>query len=160
VVRFIGIVAILCFALQAVALGKAGIGGNHHCVVAPIPDCEAAIWGGYVVLLDGAGRKLNLAGVLARFVPLFMWMSVVMSLHAPSLTMKRAGKKTISPGGWIYGALFLAIAGYSAMNMTSTAPARSAPAASAPGPSAATPAKGKVPPPPPARAKPASPKGQ
>ncbi len=117
-----GILSIGCFAGQAAAYSKSAFthGGKQVCVVIPFGECESIIANGWAVLIQGYGQQFNLEAVLATACPLLMFYFLVLSLHNPRFTMQRGeemGQRKISPGGWMYLLVFLAVVAVSALPM-------------------------------------------
>lgn len=118
--RWAWLVSIGCFAAQAAAYSRSALtaGKTQHCIVWPFGACETIVASGWAALLGGAGREYNLEAAIATFMPLFMVYTLVLSMHNPSFMMNKGEYRKISPGGWVYIALLLAIIGVSAMTLT------------------------------------------
>jgi hypothetical protein len=107
--RIAGVASIVCLVGQAAAYNNSLMTAGKatmQCTVHPFGQCETVMASGYAVLMQGAGASHNFEAAVATFVPLMMWLTLLLSAHSPRLTMKRDGKKTISPGGWMYLGLF------------------------------------------------------
>jgi len=118
--RLAGIVSIACLAAQAAAFSKSFLTAANpvHCVVWPFGQCETIMASGYVALMGGFGSEHNLEAAVATFVPLMMWLTLVLSSHNPRLTMKEGDARKISPGGWMYILLLLVVLAISGMTIT------------------------------------------
>ena len=116
----IGLLAIACFALQAVAISKASMAGITpvHCVVWPLGECGPVLASGYGHILGAQARKLNLDDVFALLVPLTMFYGIILSLHSPPFWMLRKGKRRLSPGAWGYITAYAVILALSFSRLT------------------------------------------
>ncbi|MCA9620596.1 MAG: hypothetical protein KC731_16350 [Myxococcales bacterium] len=112
-IRYVGLLGIGCFVLQILAYRASPSAGSsmQQCALLPFGECESALGQGYATMLSGTlPPGLGWGVATATFVGLFMYLTLLLSLHAPSLT--RRGRP--SPVGWLYLALFAGILGYSA----------------------------------------------
>jgi hypothetical protein len=117
--RFAGIVSIACLVGQAAAYSNSPFKASDsmQCTVHPFGACETVMGAGYAALMGNYGTEYNLEAAIATFMPLMMWLTLILSAHAPKFTMRRGGKRSISPGGWMYMVLFLIVLAVSGMTI-------------------------------------------
>ena len=124
--RSAGMIAFLCAGLQGYAYMKSSLttGDPIYCIASPFGACETIMASGYAAVLGGAGAEFHLAAALATFIPMTMWLTVVISGHNPMMMMRRDGRRKIAPAGWLYLALFAGILVMTGMVMKQTPPAQ------------------------------------
>jgi hypothetical protein len=105
-----GLLSLVCFVLQIVALQKAR--APTHCVVWPFGECEPPMMLGYANLLGP--QAMRWAPGIVVLVPLMMWLAFALSSHGAKITALRDGKQRLTGEGIFYLVLFVAVVGYSA----------------------------------------------
>lgn len=119
------LLAIACFALQAVVYGKSSGGGGQtvHCVVWPFGDCAPTMAAGYRALIGGPVAGYQIGAALGLLVPALMVWAFVFSSHGPKLVLERAGRRVASRAALVYLLTLVAIVGLCALRLERAAAA-------------------------------------
>ena len=109
--RSAGLIAFICAGISGFAYMKSSLtaGQPIQCIAWPFGECETIQASGYQAILGAGPPDLNMPAAIATFVPLTMWLCVVISAHNPHMRMHREGKRKVSPAGWLYLALFAVV---------------------------------------------------
>jgi uncharacterized membrane protein len=109
--RSAGLIAFFCAGVSGWSYTRSALttGDPIYCIASPLGACETIMASGYSAILGAAAQGSQLAPTLATFVPLTMWLTVVISAHNPIMTMRRGGRRGPSPAGWLYLTLFVGV---------------------------------------------------